>query len=107
MALVAFAQNFGGALFLAFDQVILSSSLQKGLQEFAPEVNVAAVMAAGATGFRTIVSPASLAGVVKAYDYAFSHVMYLATGAAAGAFVVSWGLGWKSVKKAKVVAPEA
>ena len=34
-------------------------------------------------------------------------VFYIATGAAVGTFIFSWGMGWKSVKKAKKVEPVA
>lgn len=98
---------FGAALFLAFAQTDLTNSLQKALPEFAPEANIQAVLAAGATGFRTVIPESSVEGVVLAYNKSINHVFYIAAGGAVGAFVFTWGLGWKSVKKSKNVAPEA
>ena len=107
MSLVVFSQTFGGALFLSFDQTTFSSGLSNALHKYAPEVDAAAVINAGATGFRAIVDKSSLHGVIQAYSEALSHVFYVGAGAAVGAFICCWGMGWKSIKKPKVVAPEA
>ncbi|RDL38696.1 Uncharacterized protein BP5553_03036 [Venustampulla echinocandica] len=107
MGLGIFCQSIGGALFLSFAQTIFSTSLVDALPDFAPEVDAQAVINAGAAGARDIVSKALLPGVLLAYNQAVSHVFYLAAGASAVAFVFSWGMGWKSVKKAKVVTPAA
>jgi hypothetical protein len=42
-----------------------------------------------------------------AYSQAVNRVFYLAVGAACGSFIFCWGMGWKSIKKAKTVPPEA
>lgn len=54
-----------------------------------------------------MVPKALLRGVLLAYDRAINRVFYLAAGSAAAGFAVCWGMGWKSVKKAKVVESEA
>ena len=107
LAIVVFFQTFGGALFLAFDQTVFSNSLSKGLHQYAPEVDAAAVIKAGATGFRAIVAQSSVDGILMAYSQAVSHVFYLAAGSACGAFIFCWGMGWKSIKKPKTEKPEA
>jgi hypothetical protein len=107
MSLLIFFQNMGAALFLSFAQTTFSSGLTHALPIFAPDVDVESVLEAGASGFRDVVKPALLRGVLLAYSQAVSHVFYLATGAVLASFIASWGLGWKSVKKPKVVAPEA
>jgi ABC-type Mn2+/Zn2+ transport system permease subunit len=107
MSLVMFSQNMGAALFLSFAQTILSTTLTQELPVLAPGVNAQAVIAAGASKFRDAVSKALLPGVLLAYDRAIDRVFYLATGSAVAAFVVCLGMGWKSVKKAKVVEAEA
>ena len=106
MSLVMFSQSMGAALWLSFAQTIFSTSLKHELPLSAPGVGVQAVIDAGASAFRTIVPKASLPGVLHAYDQANNRVFYLATGAGVATFVVCWGMGWKSVKKAKVVKPE-
>lgn len=107
MSLLIFCQGFGGSLFLSFAQTTFNSGLKDALPHFAPEVNATMIIQAGATGYRKLVSEESLKGVVLAYNQAVNHVFYLSTGACVAVFVFSWGLGWKSVKKAKVVAAEA
>ena len=100
-ALVVFAQNLGGAIFLSIAQLIFSSRLRHGLQIYAPEVDVALVIEAGATGLRsgTAVPEASLPGVLIAYSKSFDSVMYLSIGVAGGAFIFAFGMGWVSTKK--------
>jgi len=108
MALVGFAQSFGGALFLTFAQIIFSHGLVSSLKEFAPNVDAQAVIAAGASAIRTVVKPADLMGVLEAYSKAINHNFYLSASAAVAMFVFSWGIGWRKVSKKKVVvAPEA
>lgn len=101
-ALVVFSQQFGGAVFLSLGQVIFGTSLRNNLEIYAPDVNAESVIAAGATAVRSAVSNASLPGVLLAYSKAFDHVMYLATGAAGGALVFAFGMGWVNVKEKKV-----
>ena len=100
-ALVVFAQSFGGALFLATGETDFASSLVKALPRHAPNVSAQTVLVAGATAFRDIVPKQELAGVVQAYNDAIVNTFYLATGGAAAVFFFAWGMGWKSVKKAK------
>lgn len=98
-ALVVFSQNLGGVVFLSLAQVIFASNLRHGLAAYAPEVDAEAVIVAGATGARSSVSAGSLPGVLLAYSKAFDHVMALGTGAAGGAFLFAFGMGWMSIKK--------
>lgn len=107
MALLIFNQGLGGALFQSFAQIALTNGLKNALPHFAPNVNAQMVIDAGATGIRSVVAKVDLRNVLLAYSQAVNHVFYLTTGAALGGFVFSFGLGWKSVKKAKAVAPEA
>ena len=107
MSLVAFSQTFGGTIFLTFAQTIFSRSLVDGLKTFAPTVDAQAVIVAGASGIRKVVKPDQVEGVVEAYNLVINRNFYLATGASIGTFVFCWGMGWRSVKKKKVVAPEA
>jgi hypothetical protein len=106
MSLLMFSQNFGAALFISLAQTIFSSTLVHELPIAAPGIDVQAVINAGASSFRAVVSKALLPGVLLAYDQAISHVFYLATGAGVAAFVVCWGMGWKSVKKAEEIKVE-
>jgi len=107
MSIMMVAQTFGGALFITFGQTIFSAGIKTALPKFAPSVNVREVIEAGATHFRDVVKKENLLGVVLAYNEAVNHVFYLVTATGVLVFVFSWGLGWKSVKKQKVIEAEA
>ncbi len=107
MALVIFSQTFGGSIFLAIAQTILNNGLAETLPKFAPNVTPKEVADAGATRFRAILPKESVNGVIQSYSVAVDHVFYFATAAAILSFFSCWGLGWKSVKKVKVVEPKA
>ncbi len=107
MSLVIFSQTFGGAIFLTFAETVFTDGLIKALSNFAPKINAETVINAGATAVKDVVPESSIAGVLLAYNQAISHVFYLAAGAAVGTFVFCWGMGWKSVKKVKVMKQEA
>ncbi|KAH7310218.1 MFS multidrug transporter [Rhexocercosporidium sp. MPI-PUGE-AT-0058] len=105
MSLVAFSQTFGGAIFLSVAQTGFGSALRDALHKHAPEVSPAVVAQAGATGFRAVIAKASIPGVIEAYSTAVAHAFYIASGASVACFVFAWGMGWKSIKKAKVAEP--
>ena len=107
MATLVFFQTFGGALFLAVSDTDFTSSLVKALSTLEPPVDVQQIVQAGATRFREVVSQEDLPGVLLAYNMAVRNTFYLGAGAAVTFFVFAWGMGWKSVKKPKVVKPEA
>jgi hypothetical protein len=106
-SLIVFSQTFGGALFLSFGQLIFSKALKEGLTMYAPDVSLELVLHAGATAIEDVVHGANYTGVLEAYNYAIQRSFYLATGTAAGSFLCAFGIGWVSVKKQKVVSPEA
>jgi hypothetical protein len=107
VGLLIFSQTFAGAISLSLAQTVFSSGLRKALPVSAPSVDIEAVIHAGAAGISQVASGASIDGVRLAYSEAINHVYYLGAGACVGWFIFSWGMGWKSVKKAKVVVPEA
>jgi len=107
MSIIMFAQSFGSALFVAFGETILSTGIKNALPKFAPSVNVQQVIEAGATHFREIIKKEDIPGVAWAYSEAINHVFYLVTAAGVMVFVSSLGMGWKNIKEAKVVQPEA
>ncbi|KAG0646296.1 Efflux pump, partial [Hyphodiscus hymeniophilus] len=83
---------------------IFQNSLSTNIHKYAPDVNVQAVLGAGVTGFRQLLSPASLPSVTHAYVKSVDNVFYLITSAALVAFITAWGMGWKSVKTAEVAS---
>ena len=107
MAIAIFSQTLGGALFLSLAQTIFTNGLTATLPTSAPGVDPQTVIAAGASGVRGAVTRVQLPGVLLAYNKAINEDFYLAAGASVAIFGFAWGMGWKSVKKAKVVKPEA
>lgn len=107
MSLAIFSQTFGGALFLSFAQTTFNSGLMEYVPAFAAGVNPQTVIDVGAYAVRQAVPKAALQGVLEAYNKSINHVFYLATGAGAATFVFCWGMGWKSIKKAKKVQLDA
>lgn len=107
MAFLQFCQNFGGSLWLSVAETAFNTRLGTALPRYAPGVSAQEVASVGVSGIRSMIPQASVEGVIMAYNTAIQHVFYIVAGTATAAFILSWGLGWKSVKKAKDVAPEA
>jgi hypothetical protein len=99
LAFIVFMQNLGGAMVLAMAQTIFSQDLASGLAKFAPNINAGMVEAAGLTGFRDMVQPAQVLGVVMAYDSAVTKNFYLAVVCAGGTLHCYWGMGWVNIRK--------
>lgn len=101
MAMMTCAQTFGGSIFLAVAEVIFAQGLRRKIPEYAPSVNAEAVIQAGATRFREVVSAQDLPAVLVAYAKSIDQVFYLNTGLSCAQFVFAWGVGWRSVKKGR------
>jgi hypothetical protein len=68
MAFLVWAQYMGPSIFLVLYNVIFDVSLRELLPQKAPNANVPAIIAAGATRFRDVVAPNDLPGVLQAYS---------------------------------------
>ncbi|KAJ5114045.1 hypothetical protein N7456_002579 [Penicillium angulare] len=101
MAMMTCAQTFGGSIFLAVAEVIFAQGLRRKIPEYAPSVNAEAVIQAGATRFREVVSAQDLPAVLLAYAKSIDQVFYLNTALSCAQFVFAWGVGWRSVKKGR------
>lgn len=99
MAMMTCAQTFGGAIFLAVAEVIFAQALKSNIPQYAPSVDAATVISAGATGFRDVVSAQELPGVLVAYAKSVGEVFYLSAALSVVQFGFAWGVGWRSVKK--------
>ncbi|KAK9310997.1 MFS multidrug transporter [Lipomyces starkeyi] len=98
-SLVMFCGTLGGAVFLTLASTIFGNSLKSELPNYAPSVNATAVIAAGATGFRDVVTESQLPGVLKAYGISVDRVFYLTAGAGVACFCFAWGTGWKDLRE--------
>lgn len=99
MAMIMFCQSFFSATFLSFADVIFNNSLRTIIPQQAPDINVKAVIQAGATAFRSVVPASDLQAVLRAYAISIDHVFYLAIGASCAAFLTCWGMGWKDIRR--------
>jgi hypothetical protein len=78
----------------------LTNSLKSNLPKLAPEVDPNAVVDAGATAIRDVVKdPVQLEGVIESYAKAVNVIFYVAAGSAALVVFLSWGMGWKDIRK--------
>jgi hypothetical protein len=100
-ALLVFFQNLGGAIFLAISEIAFNTELPKALAKYAPSVDPEVVITAGARGVRSVVPDSLIPGVLIAYSKAFDDTRYVAVAAAVGALLTAFGMGWKSIKKAR------
>ena len=98
-SLMMFANSLITSITLTVSNTILDESLRSEIPVHAPAVNTEAVIAVGATGFRTIVDAASLPGVILSYANSFDKVFYLAAACAVVSFLISPFMGWYDIRK--------
>ncbi|EED19111.1 hypothetical protein TSTA_024360 [Talaromyces stipitatus ATCC 10500] len=72
LAVLVFMENFGGAILIVIAETIFNSKLALEMAQYAPDVNVEVVEAAGASGFGDAVPPAQIHGVLRAYNSALT-----------------------------------
>ncbi|KAM5481350.1 hypothetical protein McanCB56680_004250 [Microsporum canis] len=97
--IMIFAQILGGAVWLSVAQNVLTSQLLRGLASTVPGLDPKLVLDRGATGFRTVVKPEFLDGVLEAYNFALTRTLYCGVALAAAALISSVGMEWRSIKK--------
>ena len=101
MAMLVFSQTLGGAVFVTAAQTVFSTTLRQKVVRYSPQVDVNAVIAAGATGITQVVQEADMPGVLQAYSESVGSVFWLAVAAGVIGFVFSWGMGWNDVREKK------
>ncbi|RFU26481.1 hypothetical protein B7463_g9868, partial [Scytalidium lignicola] len=80
---------------------LVGGMLSSELQEYAPGTNAEYIIAAGATRYRSFVSPQDLPGVLRAFSASLDHTFYLQAAAGVVAWCAAWGMGWKEIRKDK------
>ena len=100
-AIVCF-QSLGGAVFVSVGNSILQNELLRAATSNQLSIiNIEAVIAAGATQFRSIVPPEALPALLVAYNSALQKVFIAAVPLSGLAFVAALCLEWKSVREKK------
>lgn len=97
VSLMFFAQSLGGAVLVCIGQSVFANALQSNLGGF-PGLDVAQVVATGATGLRNVIPANILRPVLVQYNAALRNYFYVGLSAACFAVLPSLGLEWKSVK---------
>ncbi|KAI9689822.1 MAG: hypothetical protein M1822_009704, partial [Bathelium mastoideum] len=97
VSLMFFGQSFGGSIFIAVAQDILSNRLVKELSGI-PGFNAKLIATVGATDLRKVVDPKYLETVLVAYNDSLKDVWYLVTGLACVTIFGSAAMQWRSVK---------
>ncbi|KAK4958970.1 hypothetical protein LTR10_003769 [Elasticomyces elasticus] len=99
ISLCMFTGMLFGAVFLSASATIFTNSLRTFIVQLAPTADLDAILTAGATGFRKVISPEELPGVLLAYAKSVDRVFYLCAALAALCLPFSFGLGWTNIKK--------
>jgi hypothetical protein len=94
------------SVFIVIASTIFTQSLHADIPVYAPSISPDAAIAAGAGGaaVRELARghAAELAGLLLSFANAFDRIMYLCAGVAAVGFVITFGTGWKDVRKKSV-----
>ena len=97
-AVVAF-QSLGGAVFVSVGNTILQNTLQDAVNHGElPGVNLSAVVSAGASELRNVVSSSELPALLNVYNSALQKVFIAATTMCGLACLASCFMEWRNVK---------
>ena len=106
-AITLFFQIIGASFAVSAAQAAFANTLVKQLPIAAPEVNPAAVLAAGATTLRTSYRPEQIHGILKAYMSSLKVVFALSTGLVGISFLFSPMPRWERLKPAPKAVEDA
>lgn len=101
-AIIMFAQTLGGALFVSVGQNLFTNKLVKGIQANVPDIDSSFVLRVGATELKNRLPPASLPGVLVAYNDALTYTWTLVVALSCFSAIGASFMQWKSVKGKKV-----
>uniref|UniRef100_A0A0B7KJC0 Major facilitator superfamily (MFS) profile domain-containing protein n=1 Tax=Bionectria ochroleuca TaxID=29856 RepID=A0A0B7KJC0_BIOOC len=107
IAFMVFSQAIGPAIANTVYNVIFLESLPTEIAKYAPDADAQAIINAGASGYRSIVSPADLDGILVAYSNSLGRVYYLGAAFGALCWFASWGMGWNDIRKKAMEDTEA
>lgn len=104
ITIIAFAQFFGGTIFVTVCQTVLSNTLTSQLSMKIPGLNAAILSGTGATKLSSLVPNDELPVLLAAYNLAIRNVFYVALAVSCLAFAAAFFLEWKSVRKQDEIA---
>jgi len=98
IALMFFAQQIGGAIFISVGQNVFDTKLVTGLVKLVPSLSPEVIVNTGATDLRKIVPTQDLHLVLEVYNSALRQVFIVGTAMACLAAIGAFALEWRSVK---------
>lgn len=104
-AVIVFMQTIGGSLFVSVAQNVFNNKLVAYVRDYAPGLDPAIVLGAGATSFQTTIRdeyPQYLAGATRAYNDALMQTFLVSAAIAATSIIGSGFMEWKSVKGKRI-----
>lgn len=107
MAFIVWCQYLAPAILLTLFNTVFDTKLVSNLHKYAPDTNPQEVLLAGATGFRKVITPAQVPGVLKAYSDSLDIVFYMVLAVSLVCFLSAWGMGFNDIRKTKQVTDEA
>lgn len=100
LVMIMFFQMLGGALAPSVGQNLFTDGLLRNLRTV-QGVDGAAVVAAGAGGFREVVPPKLTNAVVNAFNSALRNVFWVALATPTLAWITSWAMEWRQLPDSK------
>ncbi|VBB84787.1 Putative MFS toxin efflux pump [Podospora comata] len=102
-ACVQFFQAFGGAVFIAVSQTVFQNGLITNMLRDAPGIDPAIILNSGASQIRQVLEkigrPEAVERVLAAYVLGLRNTYYISVAAAGCAFLVTFVLDWKPIRK--------
>ncbi|KAM0465762.1 hypothetical protein ACHAPV_001819 [Trichoderma viride] len=100
VAILFFAQQLGGAIFVSVGQTILSTLLVSRLSDI-PGLDPMMIVKTGATELAKTVPSEFLSAVINAYNYACTRIFLAALALTCASLLCAFGVEFRSIKKAK------
>ena len=99
ITIITFAQFLGGSIFVTVCQAVLSNTLRAQLSSKIPGLDVGKLSQTGATDLSQLVPKDKLPVLLVAYNEALVNVFYCALAVSCVAFVASFFLEWRTMRK--------
>ncbi|KAJ5635708.1 uncharacterized protein N7484_009021 [Penicillium longicatenatum] len=100
LVMIMFFQVLGGALAPSVGQNLFTDGLLQNLSKM-QGIDSAAVVAAGASGFREVVPPELMNAVVGTFNSALRNVFWVALATPVLAWITSWAMEWRQLPISK------
>ncbi|KAH6607730.1 efflux pump antibiotic resistance [Trichoderma cornu-damae] len=100
VAIIFFAQQLGGAVFVSVGQAILSTLLISRLSHV-PGLDPTIIAKSGATELENAVPPQFIPAVIEAYNHACTRIFLAALALTCAQLLCAFGVEWGNLKNAK------